>query len=682
MSLKALEMTMRQLLGLMALCLTTFSAAAQQPGSNTTLPAPSSEQAALQAVREHLGTATGELTVVAVTNASFPELKRKVQEFKVRDARGRVHQVALDDALQSVDVQALAAAERAARMSRNGNLDEALSTKLEQFPSLPQRVIVWTVDRSSSHPSRPSFHGERLSTAEIDTNLARNAAARAADLDRQIAPVLERLHRVDPSARAIGSSPAIAMTANAEALRALARDPDIDRIYLDLNGAPETGEVAKETTGISSLALGGLLGDGVRIALTEAMGRAESASLLLGPILQDNANVCSAPDDHTTEVAGIVKGRRISIFGATVGLDGAAPNVELRVGGSCSTNSVELMDASSRAAGWGARVISMSWGLDTQLIPGGTDRFYDDIVFSLSRTVVKSSGNRGCSTPGFPASGPGSGETTSPGLGFNVLTIGGFDDHDTRTWSDDSVYVCSSFANPISTNHDREKPELSAPAVNLTVTAAGPANMATISGTSGASPLVASAVALMIESNGMLSMWPEIVRATLMATATHNIEGATRLSDIDGAGGLNAAAAVRVIGDEQRIGGRWYTCDDLSTPTPLALTSLTVGPRMRQRIVISWDTDPSYSSYPSQPSADIDLEVVDSNGQLVASSHSFDNTNEIVDFDTFLSDTFTLRAVKVRCDLPTWLGWAWQETPMTTFNPVERENILFPKRGR
>ena len=623
-----------------------------------------SQRVALQAVSDRLGVKAQGLTVVATARASFPGLGRTILEFKIRDAGGRLYGIGVDENLQAVDPRQLVADERA---KNKDALDRALAERLEHFPSLKQRVLVWAVDRASNRARdqamRPPLHGERWTAEQVDSAYARIEGERITSLTKQMAPLLERLRRVDPEARAVPASPIVGMTADAEALAKLAQDPDIDRIYLDEQNVAETGEVAKITTGIATLHLGGVKGGGVRIALTEVEGRVEPASLLLNTIIQDPANVCATPSDHTTEVASIVKGRRITLFGTTAGLEGAAPNVELRVGGSCSNNSVELMDASSRAATWGARAISMSWGHDTQLVANGTDRFYDDMTFNRWRTVVKSAGNRGCSTPGEPLSGPGNGTTTTPGLGFNVITVGGFDDHDTPTWSDDSIYVCTSFANPVSTHSDREKPELSAPAVNLTVTTVGPANMTIVSGTSGASPLVVSAVALLIERNARLAIWPEITRAVLMATATHNIEGSSRLSDIDGAGGLNAGEAMSLAQDVQRTGGKWYTCDG-STLSPLDLVTLTVGRQTRQRVVISWDTDPSYSNYANEPSADIDLEVVDPQGRVVAASRSFDGTNEIVEFDSPLAGTFTVRAVKFRCNLSTWLGWAWHTTPL------------------
>jgi subtilisin family serine protease len=639
---------------------------AASPGSSAPRErarANAAEAAALQAAETGASGKQGPWHVAAEATAIFPLTGRKVQEFKLAGLKGNVLDVALDENLTVVDFGALRSAERASETERYGALEPALFERMQQFPNTPQPVIAWLTENPASQLRRPDLHAEGISVERVDQLYQRVEAARTARVSGLIAPLLERLRRIDPQARQVGTSPAIAFRATAEALATLARQSPIARIYLERQAVPETGEVAKETTGITTLQLGNLKGDGVRIALTEAAGRAEANSLLLSPVTQDGINVCAAADDHTTEVASIVKGRRVRVFGVTAGLEGAAPNADLLVGGSCSTNSVELEAASSRAVTWGARAISMSWGLDTQLMTGLTDRFYDDVVFNQWRTVIKSAGNRGCQIPGDATSGPGSGMTTSPGLGYNVITVGGFDDHDTPTWADDTMYVCSSFANPISTHGDREKPEVVAPTVNLTVTKTGPANLDTVSGTSGASPLVLSGAAIMIQSKSMLAVWPEIIRATLMATATHNIEGDRRLSDKDGAGGVNFAEAVSLLGDPKRAGGQWYACDG-STASPLIITTLTAGPRTRQRVVISWDTDPSYSNYSNEPSADIDLEITDPQGRVVAASRSFDDTDEIVDFDTFLPGTFTARAVKFRCDLPTWLGWAWHTTPM------------------
>lgn len=640
-----------------------LSVSAESSPLTSQIPSGTADRAALRVVRQQLKGFGTPLKIVARSHVLFSNIGQSILQFKIIDSHGGLHGVALNTELHETDMAKLMAADRAARAARWGALDGPLAQRIDQSPAQAQRVIVWVSERPATRGSRPPPGRERMTGADVDKLYAANDASRIEALTKQTAPLLERIRRIDPDAAAEALSPFIHMTATGENLRSLARDPEVERIYLDLQGYAESGSVANATTGIASLQAQGMLGDGVLIALTEAEGRVEPASLLLGSVVQDVRNVCPTVSDHSTEVASIIIGRQFGLFGPPVGEKGAAPNVTLRVGGSCSTNSSELMDASSRAADWGARAINLSWGLDTQLIPGPVDRFYDDMTINRWRTVVKSAGNRGCLVPGDDTSGPGNGMTTSPGLAFNVITVGGFNDNNTDSWSDDTMYVCSSFANPISTHGDREKPDLAAPAVNLTVTTSGPANLTTVSGTSGAAPMVTSAVALLIQINANLSIWPEINRAILMATATHNIEGIGALSDKDGAGGLSAAEAASLAGDAQRTGGLAYNCD-LSTPTVLDLRTLSVGAHTRQRIVLSWDTDPTYQDYATQPSADIDLLVVDSGGHTVASSTRFDNTNEAVDFDTFLGGTFTLRAVKFRCDLPTWLGWAWYTIPL------------------
>jgi subtilisin family serine protease len=601
------------------------------------------------------------LSVVAATSARYVHSGRQVYAFKVSDSRGDIHSIALDDQYRVVDEGAIAADERSARWRSLGAFDTAVAERIKTAGSEPIAVFLWLTDTTEPSRERPSPRGEGLAPAHVDEVYAAADRRRAAAVERLVTPVLDRVRAYDGDAHADSSSPVIAARLDAEALHKLARDPAIDRIYLNLPAQPELA-IAKAASGITQLNQSGTLGSGVRVAAINAGGGlVETASLLLRPVVQDSLNVCPGQvDPHATSVAGALLERRITLFGQTVGEQGAAPAVTLRAAGSCATVSDELMAASTRAANWGARAINLSWGLDTQLALGATDRFYDDMTFNRWRTVVKSAGNRNCLPPPPP---PNDGNVTSPGLAYNVITVGGYDDHRTPGWGDDTVDACASFRNPQSRHGDREKPELAAPSVDVEVVTAGHADLARVTGTSIAAPLVTASVALLIERNGRLAVWPEIMRAILMATATHNIEGSRRLSDIDGAGGLVTSAAAGLLSDPQRWNGLHYACDN-STPATLALATLAVGPGTRHRVVLSWDTDPAYNDYSSQPSADIDLHVVDANGRTVASSLSFDNTFEIVDFDSWQAGTYTVQARKFRCDKATWLGWAWHTLPM------------------
>lgn len=170
--------------------------------------------------------------------------------------------------------------------------------------------------------------------------------------------------------------------------------------------------------------------------------------------------------------------------------------------------------------------------------------------------------------------------------------------------------------------------------------------------------MVTGVAALLIQRHRSLADFPESLKAILMTTAVHNIEGDTRLSQYDGAGGIVADRADEVA---RGIGGKWaakaYLC---SRPPELDVGQeipLTTGKRFRATLV--WSSNPTYANYSDQPSADLDLQVVNSLGLVVASSDSYDNTYEIVEFTPLLADNYKLRVRKSRCNVdPRYIGWA------------------------
>jgi subtilisin family serine protease len=245
-----------------------------------------------------------------------------------------------------------------------------------------------------------------------------------------------------------------------------------------------------------------------------------------------------------------------------------------------------------------------------------------------------------------------------------VITVGNFDDRNTVGWGDDLMSGCSSWRDPSSTHSDREKPEVSAPGTNInSTTTTSPWTGGIGSGTSYAAPMVTGTAALMMQRNTSLQFWPEAVKAILMVSAVHNIEGATRLSEFDGAGAVVANRADLLAGARRTTSSfgwnaRSYDCASPAN-TDVAVMSLTAG--VRTRVAIAWDQNPAYGSYASQPSADLDLHVLSPTGALHAASSTWDNTYEIVDFTPTVSGNHTLRVHKYRCDLtPRWLGFAWR----------------------
>ena len=179
------------------------------------------------------------------------------------------------------------------------------------------------------------------------------------------------------------------------------------------------------------------------------------------------------------------------------------------------------------------------------------------------RLFVKSAGNRGT----------GDGRVTSPGNGYNVLAVGNADLNGTAARADDTMRPSSSFVDPTSTIGDREKPEVTAPGSNIRMLSNGfPWSGQIDTGTSMAAPMVAGSAARLIQRKPFLGVWPEQLRAILMASATNNIEGPTRLSDVDGAGMMNVNSAVRIL-DDNRHGGQYVGCSSFGSSQVVSSTS-------------------------------------------------------------------------------------------------------------
>ena len=607
--------------------------------------------AALQVASELSGEEEGHLAVVKSAKTEFTHSGKIVTTYKVENRKnGKLFQVTMDASGAVLDEESLIAAEEVAQTARFGRMEPELA-QMVTGNSLEKQgipVIVWLNEPSYQRPARPDPKKMNAFASEDDAGVffSEVDTKRAEAVKRAREPMARELRRMGHQVMTNDFAPMLAGTLPVQTIRSLSNRSDVSMIYLDRVNEPEL-EIARPTLNATTVHNRGITASGVKLAQIEVGGRVATSNPFLSGVIQDPTYVCSSVDYHSTGVAGIIRSTNSTRRGIAYG-------AQLWAGGSCGGYDSQLTNRSSAAVSWGARAINLSWGSDTNRILGPMDRFYDGIVINNFRTVVKSAGNRGYLD----------GDVTSPGLAYNVITVGNFDDKNTTSWSGDAMSASSSWGDPKSLKNDREKPEVAAPGTNINSTTTGSPWTGPIgTGTSFSAPMVTGIAGLLMQRNTTLQVWPEAVRATIMASAIHNMEGATRLSEKDGAG---AVVADRADDIARRYNGNWgamnYNC---SAATPLNLTTnMYLYAGMRTRVVISWVTDPAYTSYnsTSRPGADLDLRIIrNTTGATVASSASFDNTYEIVDFTPSATGYYTIQVVKSRCSSsPKYLGWAWR----------------------
>ncbi|HRA68433.1 MAG TPA: S8 family serine peptidase, partial [Caldilinea sp.] len=312
-----------------------------------------------------------------------------------------------------------------------------------------------------------------------------------------------------------------------------------------------------------------------------------------------------------------------------------------------------------------AHVVNQSESIELDNILHFTDRAYDYWVKNRNFTAVIAAGNT-------------SNNVTSPAKAYNVIAVGNVDDNNTVSWSDDVMRGTSSHVNP---NTGVEKPEVAAPGTNINTVAGQD------TGTSFAAPQVAGLAALLMQRDPDLRNWPTAVKAIIMASAVHNIEGDSHLSGQDGAGSIDAALADWVAQTEGNTG----TCSEpcwwnIATTNAYPASGGNVERTFmanrgeRIRVAISWL---SYADPPTDTSLDLlyrnfDLQVIALNGETRRSESAVNNF-EIIEFTAPATGQYTIRTVRNpagdRGNEPggNLLGIAWSK--QATYLPDVRGNV-------
>ncbi|MFN8453728.1 MAG: S8 family serine peptidase [Anaerolineae bacterium] len=268
-----------------------------------------------------------------------------------------------------------------------------------------------------------------------------------------------------------------------------------------------------------------------------------------------NFESTAAPDDHGhgSHIAGSIGGS--GVYENDLAWQGLAPAVNFLIYRLSNNNvgfqSPDLQAAIQRGVGRNMHIANLSFG-------GGNGQYILHAQL-VDRTVPGEFGSRPVNM--VTISGNENALTASPGTAKNALTIGAvkngngpqmtlnFDACSDVNWPP-GERVCFSNFGPVDADNDgatRVKPDLVAPGVRISsvapwyLTPSGNQYYFTSDGTSFAAPQVSGAVAQFLNAYNTLIIWPEVIKAAFIVSAT-DVGGANVAQY--GRGMLNAFHAI------------------------------------------------------------------------------------------------------------------------------------------
>ncbi|MFN7963818.1 MAG: S8 family serine peptidase [Thermoanaerobaculia bacterium] len=591
------------------------------------------------------------------TTAKLPYTGHTVELAKAYDPiLDSVREIALEGGLP-VDFSRLAASEQKAQREALGNLHPALARKLATGTDATFKVLIrFAIDEPAPDKTKARTQADRANLARAGAAIEERLASRASAL---FAARLAQLG--DPRARQlVVSGPFVAAELSRDSVLALARDKEIaliGPIGEEVYDFP-TIQQSLPTTRTNEVNTAGFNGAGVLIAVMENGDLEKPAACFNIAATQVTAGFTN---HHMTNSPGIIGNRFNPATGGCNGtLTGYATGASVLM-----ANDSLYPSRYDWARSQGVNVVTMSWHETPEETSGMIST--RDIYFDYWTTrppfplVFTSAGNQA-----------GSGAFAS-GKGFNIVGVGNVTNDGDGNRCNDTMDSTSSFIDPTSTHGDREVPAIASPGSRHALMDTD------FGGTSCATPVTAAIAADILSSNTVLKGWPEGMRAILLATATYQgADGAnySRTADgKDGAGMTNSwyayhTAKVHETGTTPQLRAHDYGLLSNASFSGGYLTktwTIKANGGTRVRAALVWNSnvtaDADGNPQSSTLDLDLDLQVYDSNGFLVASSSTFDNSWELIEFTPPASGNYTIkvRGYSIPANLSRYFGIAWSQ---------------------
>jgi len=343
-----------------------------------------------------------------------------------------------------------------------------------------------------------------------------------------------------------------------------------------------------------------------------------------------------ATDSHATAIGGIIRSTHGSYKGVARGCTLLSANA-------ASSSWSDIAAATEWAIGKGASILNMSMGYvedpDARDALHWSDIYFDYVVHYSRVLFTKSAGNH--------RSDPDNGwRVTSPGRGYNSLTVGNIDGKRTARWNDDVMRSSSCYVNPATGG---DKPEIAAYGTDVRSTTTSSPWVGDVgSGTSFAAPVVAGIAGLIIDRYPGFASWPQLVKAMILASGlSHNIEGDSEVSDKDGVGAalataINVGGAGRTLNTDKFDSSGFYELNreiSLSRNNPVRVVLVYTYPPSSKTAL------PDSSSYDK---SDLDLYLYVGGTRVASSRRGTRNAFEVIDYTPSTSGTAHVKIKKYK----------------------------------